>query len=385
MPDPNSELDKIFKAITKKAKNFSVHRGSEHEDVYRIPFLSPNLNYATEGGAAIGRFNLMWGPESSFKSRVLYELIAQAQDLYAASETALYPRILLYRETGDEARAKRLTEELEYIQATWPEGMECSYYNVEQQYDPVWAAKLGIDTDRLHIIESQTVEDIVGVMQATYKHVHLHAVDSTSSASTVEEQGMKMTDRRMGLDARVWKSTLRRTMKDFDTNKNIGLLINQASTNMRTGGATPVSTKFIGHTSSMTLKFERGRFLYLKDGVLVEDKPTGADEDSFAGRAEADGVQIFATVQKSRVCRPFRIAALHARFGAKHFDHLWETINAGLHLKIINQSGTWFSIDGEDGSYHGMAKLRERVEPDQPLQDKIYAMLMDSLIEPEDR
>lgn len=383
------ELDKLLSAVEKKmTKGSRIHRGNAIEYARRIPFKSPNMNYATEGGAAIGRFNAFWGGESSFKTRLLYELIAQAQNLNEASELALYPRIKLYRDIGENVRARILEEELEYIQARWPDGMECAYYNAEMQYDGRYAEKLGIDTDRLIVVESTTIEDIVGVMQSTYDTIDMHAVDSTSSCSSVEEQGMKLTDRRMGLDARVWKTALKKTMRHFDNERNVGILIHQVSTNIRTGGLQAVSTRFLRHTSSMTIKFQRGRYLFVQDGVLKPDKPDGADEHSLAGRVEPDGVEIFAEVEKSRVCRPFRIAALHARFGAKTLDHVWELVNAAIHLGIAtrtSEKSSWYIVKGdEDDKHNGEKQLYHRVAGDDELQAEIYARLMRLIDDPEE-
>jgi recombination protein RecA len=377
MPIDVAERDRIFAALEKKlGDDFEIHSGAETGDVYRIPFRSPNMNYATEGGIAIGRFNQFWGGWSSFKSRMLFELIAQAQDLADVVERSLMPRIKLYRDEGNDRLAKRYTEELDYIRSTWPDGMECAYYNAEQQYDPSWAQRLGIDTDRLIIVESQTIEDIVSTMEATYSIIDFHAVDSTSNASSVEEQGMKMTDRRMGLDARVWKQTLRKSGKHFDGKKNVGVLINQVATNIRTGGTQPVSTRYLSHVSSMTIKFETQRFLYLQDGILREDKPPGAEKVSLAGRVEADGREVYATVEKSRVCRPFRIALLHARFGAKQFDHVWEYANAAEFLGIAEKSGSTYKLPGDAKSVRGLKGLMQRIAGDKDLQDLIYAKLM---------
>ena len=59
--------------------------------------------------------------------------------------------------------------------------------------------------------------------------------------------------------------------------------------------------------SSMSVKFSRGSFLWRKDGVLVDTKLEGADKASMAGRAEADGVEVYAQVEKSRTCRPLLV------------------------------------------------------------------------------
>lgn len=380
--DPRAELEVIYAKITQKMDMTAVHKGNEVEDVYRIPFISPNLQYATEGGIPLGRFCQFWGGESSFKTRAAYECIAAAQNLPEAATAALMPRIIDLHERNLPLRAKRLQHELDYLRETWPDGMECAFYNAEQQYDKTYAAKLGIDTDRLNLVESQVIEDIVGIIEATAHLVDLHCVDSTSSAASVEEHGMSMTDRRRGLDARVWKQCLRKALGHWNPQRNVGILINQVSVNQQTQGLQPVSTKFIGHTSSMTMKFGRAKFLYRVDGYLKEDKPTGSDEQSLAGRAEADGVQIFAEVTKSRVCRPFRIAALHADFAKRSFDHIWELANAAEFFGIVEKNSTWYKLPGADDNIgQGEKALWNFIKKDEELQQRIYARLMYALEE----
>lgn len=379
--DPRAELEAIYSKITSKMTMTAVHRGSEVEDVYRVPFESPNLLYATEGGIPIGRFSQFWGGLSSFKTRAAYECIRAAQTLPVAAERVLMPRIKDLKERNLPLRAKRLQQELEYLRETWPNGMECAFYNAEQQYDPEYAKKLGIDTDRLNLVESQVIEDIVGIIEATAHLVEMHVIDSTSSAASVEEHAMEMTDRRRGLDARVWKQTLRKAMAHWSPQRNVGILINQVSTNQTHGGDQPVSTKFIGHTSSMTMKFQRAKFLYRVDGVLKEDKPKGADEQSLAGRVEPAGVQIYASIEKSRVCRPFRIAALQADFVTRSYDHSWELANAAEFFGMVEKSGTWYKVPHVEKAIQGEKGLTKYIREDQEFAERIYARLMYSLEE----
>ncbi len=387
-----AELAKTHDAIEKLLGKGSFHRGSESERAYRLPARSANINRATEGGFPIGRWTLLYGGESTFKTRVAFEAMAVAQNLVEETERLLLPQIKFYRELGNAKMVERLTEELEFIKAKWPDGMECVYYNAEQQWEREYAAKLGIDVDRVYIAESVTIEDIVSAMELLYRPYHMHVVDSTSNCTSLEEQGMKMSDYRIGLDARIWKKTLRKSMKFFNRpngvdnppeDHNIGILISQISTNVRSGAEQKAVGKYVGHTSSMTLHFRRGKYLYTVDGVMTDGKPGGADEASLAGRAEPDGVEIFAEVEKSRVCRPFRVAALHSDLNRRRFDHSWELANAAMHYGIARLSGSWYSILDNEGEvlnkaqgWKGLVKL---IEADEDLQGLLYARLMDEV------
>lgn len=383
-------LDQIYAALEKELK-VSIHSGSDVEDVYRLPSLNPNFNYATEGGIPLGRWSQFWGNQKGGKTTLAYQLVGVAQRVPDSIETFLMPRIRYYRDVGEQDRVDRLMAELEFYKDRFPDGMICCLYNTEQIYDKKRAQKLGIDTDALKVVESTMIEDVMSVAEATYQKVHFHVIDSTTNCTSYEEQKMEMTDRRRGLDARVWKQTIRKSLRYWNQPNgvgsppedfNTGILITQSSINQRTQAEQPVSARYIGHTSAMTLHFQLGRFLWrMEDGQLKEDKPAGADDQSLAGRAEPDGRQVFIHVDKSRVGRLGRVGALQSDFRTGTFDRLWELVNAAVYYDIAKKSGGWYKIDGDDKALQGLKGLRARIDEDPGLQDMIYANLMKHLDE----
>lgn len=391
--DPQAELAKIIAAAEKKLGKGAIHKGSETEQVHHLPFRSPNMNYATEGGAPFGRFMAAYGDESVGKTRQAYELIAQLQQLPESAEITLLPRIAYHQmraqNTGfsddhrrrHEKQANKLESELEWIRATFPDGGDAVYYNAEQQYDPLYAKRIGIDTNRLTIVESTTIEEICEVMQGLYAHIPMHVVDSTSSASSVLQQKQEVGKSLIGTDARQWKNSLRDTMPFFDPSRNIALLIHQMSTNIRTGGAQASSTRYLRHTSSCSIKFSRGKFLWRKDGILVEDKPTGADEQSMAGIAETDGVEVFAKIEKSRTCRPMRVGSLQFDYQRLRFVTESELASAALYFGLARQAGSHFyAIDanGEEQRVgQGLKVLQGAISDDADYQSRIMTRLLD--------
>lgn len=378
-------LETITAGIKKRRLGAEIHFGSQTPRVYRIPYKSPGMNYATQGGFPIGRFGTSWGKGSTFKSRSAYELMAQAQHLPQAAEEALWPRIKVYRELGEDRRVRLLEDELEYIKDHWPDGMEIALYNAELQWDKVWAKKLGIDTDRVLIVESLVIEEICEIMQNSFAGIDMHVVDSTSNAGSLATHKADYGEHGgYGPEARAWKRSLMKCMVSFDYGRNVGVLINQASTNMKTSGAQPVSTQFISHTSSLTLKFETAYQLYSQNGVLEQGKKTGDDDASLAGRREADGIDIMMTVDKSRVCRPMRVAHLYARYGAKTFDFVRELVDMAIFHEIIVKKTTWYSIvNKETGEFEnlgqGLKAVYNRLVEDVDLRGFVYATQMMTL------
>ena len=382
-------VKKKLAALEKKLGSNVIHSAADMVPINRLPFMQPNLNRATWGGAPWGRFSAFYGDESTGKSRVALELIKQAQDLPGSAEIVLLPRIAFHTAQIDNTAltdkirrnhqilAERLSEELEWLRKEFPHGAAAIYYNAEQQFDKTYAAKIGIDLDRLFIIDSLVIEEIAEIMQNFYEHCPIHIVDSTSSASSnlmlKEDIGKSL----MAVDARQWKACLKATMPFFDPSRNLGILIHQMGTNLRTGGSQPVSSKFLKHTSSLSIRFTRGRFLYYKDGVLVEELPTGAADKALAG-VEADGIQVFAKVEKSRTCRPHLSAGLQWDYKKLSYVSTHEVASSGLHFGYIEQKGSWFQVAGEEKNIgQGLKTVYARLESDQDLVDSIIARQMD--------
>lgn len=396
--DPTAALAKTHAALEKKLGKGSIHKASESVPVNHLPFLEPNLNYATMGGAPFGRFAALYGDESTGKTRVAYELIAQLHDLPRSAEVVLEPRIAYHTAFADDTNLDdkirsrhaevvvRLIEELDWIRRTFPDGAEAVYYNAEQQFDSIYAAKIGIDLDRLLIVESTTIEDIGSALEAYYGHYAMHVVDSTSSASSLLSQKQDPGKSLMGTDARVWKTVIRDSLAvgGWDIERNLGVLIHQMSTNIKTGGAQAASTRYLRHTSSCSIKFTRGKFLWNRDGVLKEDKAEGADEASMAGIAEPDGIEVYAKIEKSRTCRPFRVGGLQFDFKKLHFTTMHDLANAGLYFAakgvpgMINKSGSWYKVDGEDENIgQGLKTVYTRLSDDEELRQRITNRLLD--------
>lgn len=381
-PDPVAELNKTLAALEKRVGKGTLHWASESQPVFHLPFLNPHLNYATEGGAPWDRFVALYGDESTGKTLCGLELVAVAQDLPHSAEVALMPRIKYHRDLGHDELAQRLSDELEWIEAMFPDGAMCCWHDIEGQFDPLRAQKVGVDTDKLLMDESQVIEDICGTLGSLFSHINLHVLDSTSNATSLLSLKQDPGKSLMGTDARVWKFALRDTETFFGT-KNSGIpnmvvFIHQMSTNMRTGGAQAVAGRFLRHTSSCSVKFSRGKFLWRKDGVLVEDKATGADDASMAGRAVPNGLEIYAQIEKSRTCRPFRIGSLQFDLDKLSYQPIHELAASGLYYGILVKSGTWYSVAGEENNIgQGLKTVYARLADDEELRDRIMCRLLD--------
>jgi RecA/RadA recombinase len=255
-------------------------------------------------------------------------------------------RLKYHRELGHTEFAQRLEDEIAWLQEHFPDGARCLWHDIEGQFDEKRATKLGIDLDALYLSELDIIEDIGLVLPWGYKNFHFHVLDSTSAAKSLLELKQEPGKSLVGTDARQWKAIIRGSQTHFGPSKNQSgipnavVLIHQMSTNVRSGGSQPMSTKYLKHTSSLSVRFMRGQFLWDKAGVLMPDKPEKIDERSMAGMAEADGVEVFAKVDKSRTCRPFRAASMQFDYRNLRYTPIHELAASGLWFGIIHKSGS---------------------------------------------
>lgn len=393
--NPQAELQKIIAKFETKLGRGIIHRGSEHPPVYKLPLLQPNMNYATEGGFGFGRVASLYGESGTGKTRCAYEQMAQIQNLPGSLEVYSVPRIAYHSARSDDSglgddlrrahedQATWLTEELEWVRNEFPHGGDCAFYNAEQQYNEKYAEEIGVDNDRVHIVDTTVIEEICEIAEGLFAHIPMHVVDSTSYASSnlmlKEDVGKSL----VAVDARQWKASLKHAMSYFDKQRNILIMIHQMGRNIRTGANDPNSTQFMRFASSCSIKFTRGRFLWLKDGVLKEDKPTGADDASMAGRAEADGCEVFAQVEKSRTCRPFKVAGMQWSYRKPvGYVSMHDLAAAGMYYGLIVKSGSWYKVaDEEENLGQGMKAVYQRLAEDENLRADITCRLLDYTID----
>ena len=381
--DPRAALDA---AIAKIEKSLGVkdliHPASVAPDVYHLAFRSPHLNRATEGGAPWNRWMSLAGDQSTGKTYALYELYAMAQGLPDSMDGLLKERISYHHGLGHEEVAARLSRERDWIHDNFPDGAECAHYDIEAQFDPRRAQKVGVDTDRLYLVEMNVIEDVCYTLESLFPHFHLHGLDSTSEAESTTKLKSEPGKSDYGSDAKAWKEGIKHASTYFGPLKNqtgipnMVVMVHQMSTNMRTGGSQMAVGKFLKFKSSCTVQFARGSFLYRHGGVLKSDKVKGAEDSAHAGQVEADGCEVFATIEKSRTCRPFRKAALQWDYRRLAYNEVHELASSGLYYGIIKKSGSWYSVDGENIG-QGLKAVYEHLATDDGLRDKIMCRLLD--------
>lgn len=338
MPVDVDSYDRVAAKIKEMYGDASIRKGSDSPVVDRISTGSLELDFATGGGIPIGRFSRFYGGYSSGKTLTCMNVIKNAQQMRNEQ---------------------------------FPNGMKVAYYNIEKQYDRLHFENAGIDVDALEVIEGTTIEETGTKLEALVGAVHLHILDSLSSAISIDELKANLEDWQMGLAARAWGKVLRRALERFDHHENTIILVDQVRDVFGSGGEEPPGGRFIEHTSSMSLYFRKGSWLFYNEkGVLDPDaKQTMGLSES----VEADGVEMQVRVNKSRVCRPLRTARPRLDLQTMEFDRLNELAKIARFFDLARRSGSWYEINGV--RRQGLHGLREIIATDEGLQEEIVARL----------
>lgn len=357
-----SKIADIVKAVEKEYGKNVIHKSSQFERIMRIPFDSIEMNVITGGGVPIGRWSRFWGGESSGKTTHALKTIANAQRIHIIGEQMM--------DCGFEP----VQREGEKLVKAFPNGMECAYYNIEQSFDRIHAEALGVDTDRLWLVDEKELEAVGEILHAGLEAFHLHVIDSVNEAAPRDAQAADIGDWQRALNSRVWSKVLDKAESAVGEAENAVILIDQVRQDMFTGGEKMSGGRRLGHVSSMTIHFKHGKELYFnKSGILKPERPK--DGNNFSGEADSDAYLLHAHVRKSRVGTAQRKANIFYEYEKRGVDRLQELAKASYWLGFIEKSGSWFTLpDGE--SVQGIGKLMEYIDSDvqiqKQIQDKIY-------------
>lgn len=330
-------LQTTLDAISKKYPN-SV--GQDYDrDPPRISTGSYELDRATGGGIPIGRFSRFWGGYSTGKSLTCWNVAKNAQEM------GLGPVI---------------------------------YYNIEKQFHPKFVESLGVSIDPkdLIVIEGTQIEETGVKLEALLGSARVHIVDSLASAISIDELNHPAESHPpLGLKARAWGRALSKALDRLQP-ENAVVLVDQARDIIGYGGGEhPPNGRFVEFTSSLTVHFRKGKWLfYDADGFLAEE---GKDTPSLSGQKEADGLVIQAKVTKTRVCQPGRTATMYLDYGKVNFDHISELEKAARYFKVVDTNGAWYTLPNGE-KVQGRKGLRKELSENETLREAvIQAMVKD--------
>ena len=310
--DKNKALDAALSQIERAFGKGSIMKlgASTALEIEAISTGSLGLDIALGiGGLPKGRVIEIYGPESSGKTTLALQTIAEAQ--------------------------KR--------------GGICAFVDAEHALDPVYARKLGVKIDDLLISQPDTGEQALEIADTLVRSgaVEVLVIDSVAALTPRAELEGEMGDQLPGLQARLMSQALRKLTGSISKPNCMVIFLNQIRMKIGVMFGSPETT-----TGGNALKFYAS--------VRLDIRRIGAIKD----RDEVVGNQTRVKVVKNKVAPPFKQVEFDIMYG-EGISKVGELIDLGVTAGVVEKSGSWFSYNGERiGQGRENAKTFLRQNPD---------------------
>lgn len=320
---PKATLEEVMRDVNKKFKSDVCKQGLKFDDVTRIPFSSPRLNYMTYGGIPVGRIIEFAGEEGGGKTTTALDLVAHAQKMFPDKQVL--------------------------------------YVDVERTLDAEWATKLGVDVESLIMLtpDEQSAEEIFEVTKQIVETgaVSLCVLDSLAAMVSAQAYSKSIEDRTYG-GISMALTLFSKEMIPVCARTGCALIgINQVREDMNStyGGITTTGGRAWRHNCTMRMTFQKSDYL--------DDKGNSIPRNS----ENPVGHLVKVALVKSKVCNLDRKVGFYTLNYMRGIDYLSDIIDLSIKADLINAAGAWFSILDEDGEvaqnegiplkFQGRAKL----------------------------
>ena len=294
--DPNKAkaLDAAMAQIERQFGKCTVMRMGDQERV-AIPSISTGslgLDIALGiGGLPKGRICEIYGPESSGKTTMTLQVIAEAQK----------------------------------------KGGTAAFIDAEHALDPQYAERLGVKVDDMIVSQPDTGEQALEVAEMLVRSgaVDVLVVDSVAALTPKAEIEGEMGQSHVGLQARLLSQAMRKLTGAIKQTNCLVIFINQIRMKIGVMFGSPETT-----TGGNALKFYAS--------VRLDIRRTGAVKDG----DEVVGNETRVKVVKNKVSPPFKQAEFQIMYGEGIY-HMGEVIDWGVRLNLVDKSGAWYAYKGD--------------------------------------
>ena len=320
--DKQKALSAALSQIEKQFGKGSIMRMNEtqvNDNLQVISTGSLGLDMALGvGGLPRGRVVEIYGPESSGKTTLCLQVVAEAQKL----------------------------------------GGTCAYIDAENALDPVYAGKLGVKVDDLLVSQPDTGEQALEICDMLVRSggVDVIVVDSVAALVPKAEIEGEMGDSHVGLQARLMSQALRKLTGNIKRTNTLVIFINQIRMKIGVMFGNPETT-----TGGNALKFYAS--------VRLDIRRIGAIKKT----DEIIGNETRVKVVKNKVSPPFKQAEFDILYG-EGISREGEIIEMGVANKFIDKSGAWYAYNGQkigQGKDNAREWLRENPAIAQEIEKKI--------------
>ena len=323
--DKKAAIETVMQRIERECGKGSIMRLGEATsmNVSAVSTGSLALDFALGvGGIPRGRITEIYGPESSGKTTIALHVIAEVQK----------------------------------------EGGEAAFIDAEHALDPVYAKKLGVDTNKLLVSQPDCGEQALEIAETLVNSgaIDIIVIDSVAALVPRQEIEGDMGASHVGVQARLMSQAMRKLSGAIAKSNCIVIFTNQLREKVGVMYGNPEVT-----TGGKALKFYASVRI---DVRKVEQLKNGS---------EIYGSHTRCKVVKNKVAPPFKTAEFDILYGSG-ISKSSEIIDMAIQLEIIEKSGAWFYYDG-DRLGQGKENVRKFIELDKAFMDKLEGLVREKV------
>ena len=272
-----------------------------------------------------------------------------------------YPKGRIIEIYGPESSGKT-TLALNAIAECQKKGGRCAFIDAENAIDPIYAKNLGVDIDELILSQPDSGEQALEITEVLIKSgaIDLVVIDSVAALVPQAELDGEMGDSSVGLQARLMSKAMRKLAGVMNRSNCTAIFINQLREKVGVMVGNPETTP-------------GGRALKFYSSVRLDVRKS----ETLKTGQYAYGNSVKIKVVKNKVAPPFKTAVVSIIFG-EGISHIDEVVTLGVENNIIDKAGAWFSYKGEKIG-QGAASVREFLKKNPEIDAEITAQIKEKL------
>ena len=323
--EKKAAVETVMARIERECGKGSIMRLGENSNmnVSAVSTGSLSLDFALGiGGIPRGRITEIYGPESSGKTTIALHVIAEVQK----------------------------------------QGGEAAFIDAEHALDPVYAKKLGVDTNNLLVSQPDCGEQALEIAETLVNSgaIDIIVIDSVAALVPRQEIEGDMGASHVGVQARLMSQAMRKLSGSIAKSNCVVIFTNQLREKVGVMYGNPEVT-----TGGRALKFYAS--------VRIDVRKV----DTLKNGSDIYGSRTRCKVVKNKVAPPFKTAEFDILYGSG-ISKSTEVIDLAIQLEVVEKSGAWFYFEGQRLG-QGKENVRKLIETDKELLDKLESLVREKM------